>query len=162
MSKFLILNPMLKKFLLIALLTVLIGVLVAIWTKKQADTVTTTMNITPTPSQAILKLLNTAPVNNGEVVAATINAVTLTFDQPVDPSTAEIEILPNIKIKPLSHSGRPSTLILSPTTPWQIGINYALTLKDLSSLDKRSRLTSPIIITFIAIEAPPPIYNEPI
>lgn len=149
-----------KRYLLIALLAIVVGILVAIWTKKQAGNAT--QNIVPIPSQTTLKLLNTAPANNSMVVAATINAVTLTFDQPIDPLTAEIEVVPNIEINPISHSNRPSTLVLSPATPWQKDTNYILTLKSLSSLDRKSRLTSPIIITFIAAEAPPPIYNGPI
>lgn len=149
-----------KKYFLLVFLAIVIGILVAILTKKQADTAT--RNIAPTPSQTILKLLNSTPVNNGEIVAATINAVTLTFDQSIDPLTAEIEVFPNIEIRPISHSNRPSTLVLSPATPWQKNTNYSLTLKGLSSLDRKSRLISPISITFIANEAPPPIYNEPI
>lgn len=160
MSKLLALKLTPKRYLLIALLAIIVGVLIAIWTKKQADN--TAQNIAPIPSQTTLKLLNTAPANNSMVVAATINAVTLTFDQPIDPLTAEIEVFPNVEIKPISHSSRPSTLVLSPATPWQKDTNYMLTLKGLSSLDRKSRLTSPIIITFIAAEAPPPIYNEPI
>ena len=54
------------------------------------------------------------------------------------------------------------TLILFPTTPWQSTTNYTLKLKKLFSLDRKLRLISPIIITFVAVEAPPPIYNEPI
>lgn len=149
-----------KRYLILAFLAVVAGILFAVFTKKQSNP--PPVNVTPTPSQTILEIINTAPANNGKVIASTINAVTLTFDQSIDPSTAEIEILPNVEITPISHSNRPSTLILSPTTPWQAGVNYTLTLKNLSSLDEKSRVASPIIITFIAIEAPPPIYNEPI
>lgn len=153
------LRPPPRKYLMLAFLAVVAGVLFAVFTKRQIGP--PSIDVTPTPSQSILKIINTAPENNGKVIASTINAVTLTFDQPVDPSTAEIEILPNVEITPISHSNRPSTLILSPAMPWEKGKNYTLILKNVSSLDKKSRLASPRTINFVAIEAPPPIYNEP-
>lgn len=149
-----------KKYLLIVLLAVTAGILVAVSTKKQANI--PSVIITPTPSQTMLKIINTVPPDNGQIVASTINAVTLSFDQPVDPLTAEIEILPKIEIRPVSHSGQPNILILSPATPWEKDKKYTLTIKNISSLDKKSRLSPPMILTFTTIGITPPAYNEPI
>jgi hypothetical protein len=149
-----------KKYLLIALAAVIAGTLIAIFTKRQTDI--PSIKATPTPSQTILKIINTVPADNGQVVASTINAVTLSFDRPIDSLTAEIEILPKIEIHPLSHSDKPYTLILSPTKPWEKDKKYILTIKNISSLDKNYHLPSPVILNFTAIGITPPVYNESI
>jgi len=111
-----------------------------------------------------LQLVNRSPRGAEFEAANTTTPIYLYFNQPIDPSSAVVEVAPGpIRLIATTLPNKPAILVLTSNVPWKANQTVTITIKkNLVSPDKNFRLPADIAFQFIVKPLPRQIFDRPI
>lgn len=122
-------------------------------------------NLIPSPGptenpQGIL-LPTIYPQTGNIQIGGSETAVSLFFNEQIDPSTVQVQSIPSFAFKVGVLADYPNRILLTPQQSWSPGTTYTITiLKGLKTVDGQKELKQDIVIKYFVQPVPTPQFME--
>lgn len=120
-------------------------------------------SISPSPSEnsQVIVLPTVYPAAGIVQMGGSQAAISLFFEEPIDPSTIKIQAVPDIGFKVGVLADFPNRVILTPQQNWASGSKYVVTVfKGIKTLDGQKELKQDIVINYSIQTVPTPQFME--